>query len=100
MTAQKKSRFSDLLERESEQEEEYLQPESEVMPPTPLPTPDTPKRGRPTIGKRSDPSYKQATIFIRKDQRRQIERILLDREGQELSDVIEDALSDWLVKNS
>src|SRR2546423_4222655 len=100
MTTQKKSRFQDLLEREGTQEEEYLQPGTEEAAPAPLPAPDTSKRGRPTIGKRSNPDYKQVTIFVRKDQRRQIERILLDREGEELSDVIEVALSDWLAKNS
>jgi len=101
MTTPRKSRFADLLEREGDQAEEYLQPEVAQPTTTPLPSPEGRKLGRPSVGKRSNPEYKQATVFIRKDLRRQIERILFERDtGEELSDVIEDALTDWLKKNS
>ena len=52
-------------------------------------------------GKRSDPAYSPTTFFVRKETKRRASRLLEDQEaGKDLSDLVEELLSEWLVKYS
>jgi len=67
---------------------------------TPAPTvADEPvRRGRPQ-GKRSDPDYTQITAYITKATHKQVKLALLEQgDGQEISEVIEECLRDWIAK--
>lgn len=53
-------------------------------------------RGRPP-GKRSNPEFEPTTVFLRKQTKRAATRRLEDLEaGQDLSDLLEQLLSDWV----
>ena len=55
-------------------------------------------RGRPT-GKRSDPEFQPTTVLLRKQTKRAAARLLEDREtGQDLSELIEQLLTQWIQK--
>lgn len=52
--------------------------------------------GRPP-GKRSNPDYEQATIYIRKDTHRAVKVALLQREDtRQFSELVEDLLQQWV----
>jgi hypothetical protein len=54
------------------------------------------RRGRPS-GKRSDPDYVGFTTYIRKDTHHEVKLALLqEKKGRELSELVEDLLSNWL----
>jgi hypothetical protein len=54
------------------------------------------KRGRPS-GKRSDPDYVGFTTYIRKDTHHEVKLALLqEKEGRELSELVEELLTGWL----
>lgn len=54
------------------------------------------RRGRPS-GKRSDPDYVGFTTYIRKDTHHDVKVALLqEKEGRELSELVEDLLARWL----
>ena len=55
-------------------------------------------RGRPP-GKRSDPEYQPTTVLIRKQTKKTAARMLEDSNaGQDLSDLIEQLLGEWIQK--
>ena len=54
-------------------------------------------RGRPP-GKRSNPQYRQITAYIRTDTHEQAKKALLDQK-KELSELLEELLSQWLKSN-
>jgi hypothetical protein len=57
-------------------------------------------RGRPP-GKRSDPDYQPTTVLIRKHTKKTAARMLEDiNSGQDLSDLIEQLLAEWIQKQS
>ncbi len=56
-------------------------------------------RGRPAVGKRSNPDYESTTIYLRKNTKRKMAVILLDRDD-DLSDIVEMLLSKWASENS
>ena len=57
-------------------------------------------RGRPP-GKRSDPDYQPTTVLIRKQTKKTAARLLEDTDsGQDLSDLIEQLLGEWIQKHS
>jgi hypothetical protein len=57
-------------------------------------------RGRPP-GKRSDPDYQPTTVLIRKQTKKTAARLLEDIDsGQDLSDLIEQLLVEWIQKQS
>ena len=59
----------------------------------------TPSGGRG--GKRSDPAYSPTTFFVRKETKRKAARLLEDQDaGKDLSDLVEELLSKWVVKHS
>ncbi len=52
------------------------------------------------IGKSSNNDYTQVLTYIRRDTHRQIKKVLIDDiEERDLSDLVEELLSDWLKKN-
>lgn len=54
------------------------------------------RRGRPS-GKRSDPDYVGFTTYIRKDTHHDVKVALLqEKEGRELSELVEELLAGWL----
>jgi hypothetical protein len=61
----------------------------------------TPKKlGRPATGKKNDPDYVGFTTYIRKETHRAVKiGLLQEGEGRELSELVEELLSNW-VKNS
>jgi hypothetical protein len=65
-------------------------------------TPDTPLRGRGRPrSKSSDPDYQSTTVILRKRTKRTAARLLEDMEtGQDLSDLIEELLIDWIQKHA
>ncbi len=55
-------------------------------------------KGRPP-GKRSDPAYQPTTVLLRKQTKRAANRQLEDKAtGQDLSDLIEQLLTQWIEK--
>ena len=57
-------------------------------------------RGRPP-GKRSDPEYQPTTVLIRKQTKKTAARLLEDIDsGQDLSDLIEQLLGEWIQKQA
>lgn len=57
-----------------------------------------PKNGKSKApGKRSDPEYTQITAYIRKDTHESVMRKIYKR--QELSELIEELLTDWMKKS-
>jgi hypothetical protein len=96
------SKFSAILDRKKEREEEPQEAVAEVAPPpTPAPAKAAPakKRGRPA-GKRSDADYVQTTAYIHKDTHRDV-KIALLKSGSELdfSELVDDLLGTWLKSN-
>lgn len=52
------------------------------------------------IGKSSNADYTQVLTYIRRDTHRQIKKVLIDDpDERDLSDLVEELLSDWLKKN-
>lgn len=68
--------------------------------PTASATPPKGARGRPATGKRSDPDYESTTILLRKTTKTSAARLLLGNKEQDLSDVLETLLADWVRKHS
>jgi hypothetical protein len=57
-------------------------------------------RGRPP-GKRSDPDYQPTTVLIRKHTKKTAARLLEDTDsGQDLSDLIEQLLMEWIQQHA
>jgi hypothetical protein len=57
-------------------------------------------RGRPRA-KSSDPDYQPTTVILRKKTKRTAARLLEDQEtGQDLSELIEELLLEWIQKHS
>jgi hypothetical protein len=74
-------------------------PAAEAPPPSPAPlgAPSPKRRGPKPSGKRSDASYEQTTIYIRKDLKKAVRQSLLSADDErDLSDLLEDLLSDWV----
>jgi len=57
-------------------------------------------RGRPP-GKRSDPDFQPTTVLLRKHTKKTAARLLEDTNaGQDLSDLIEQLLTEWIQQQS
>jgi hypothetical protein len=57
-------------------------------------------RGRPRA-KSSNPEYQPTTVILRKTTKRKAAHLLEDREmGKDLSELIEDLLTEWLAKQA
>jgi hypothetical protein len=78
-----------------------IAPQEQPIPKTTSAVTPIPKgRGRPAIGKRSDPNYESTTVFLRKDTKIAAARLLIGEKHQDLSDVLEELLSGWVSKHS
>ena len=99
--AERGSKFSGMFEQ---------QPEVAPPPAAPVstPTPERPERtaepaaksSRPQ-GKRSHPDYKQFSVLLKKRTHKQAVRALDDLDnGQDLSDLMEQLLDQWLKKQT
>ena len=58
---------------------------------------ETRKVGRPP-GKKSDPDYTQATVYLRKQTHLAAKKRLLD-EGKEFSELVEELVTQWIQKS-
>ena len=81
-----------------------IQPPAPPAAPAPAAAPVVPAagqgRGRPP-GKRSDPDWKPRTILMRTKTHRRVSGILLERDdGPDLSELIDELLSDWISKQA
>ena len=57
-------------------------------------------KGRPP-GKRSDPDYQPTTVLLRKQTKKTASRLLEDSDtGQDLSELIEQLLADWIRRQT
>src|SRR5262247_1622870 len=57
-------------------------------------------KGRPP-GKRSDPDYQPTTVLLRKHTKKTASRLLEDIDsGQDLSDLIEQLLTEWIQRQA
>ena len=83
----KKSRFAGIADIRSKLPAE---PESE---------PERPagKTGRPP-GKKSNPSYAQVTVYLRKDLHRTAQKLLFDDKRQ-FSDLVDELVGRWVANN-
>ena len=75
-------------------------PQSDALPVQPLGSEPVRGRGRPH-GKRSDPDYQPTTVLLRKHTKKTASRLLEDTNAsQDLSDLIEQLLTEWIQKQS
>ena len=95
--SEEQSKFSGVLAKLKQRPAE-AQPTGE--PPHPGRIEPVRGRGRPP-GKRSDPDYQPTTVLIRKHTKKTAARLLEDIDsGQDLSDLIEQLLGEWIQKQS
>ena len=105
------NKFASMMRTAREHQAGDEKPPAPVKPPparapkaSPRPTasaaPPKGERGRPATGKRSDPAYESTTVFLRKATKLGAARLLLDDKEQDLSDVLETLLADWVRKHS
>ena len=52
------------------------------------------KTGRPP-GKKSDPAYNQVTVYLRKDLHRTAQKLLIDDDKRDFSDLVDELVSKW-----
>ena len=75
-------------------------PQSDALSAQPLGSEPVRGRGRPP-GKRSDPDYQPTTVLLRKHTKKTASRLLEDTNAaQDLSDLIEQLLTEWIQKQS
>jgi hypothetical protein len=92
------SKFSGLKAmREKRNQDAEVQPTPEVTPES-APVADPPRRkvGRPP-GKRSNPDYQQVTVLLHAQTYLEVRKRLLEQRT-EVSDLINDLLSEWLKR--
>jgi hypothetical protein len=90
--AEEQSKFTGVLAK-------LKQPPTE-RPAAIMETPNVRGRGRPP-GKRSDPDYQPTTVILRKHTKKTATRLLEDSStGQDLSDLIEQLLTEWIQRYS
>jgi hypothetical protein len=81
------------------QDKEKSHPSIDETPETIQPTIER-GRGRPRA-KSSDPEYQSTTVILRKVTKRKAAHLLEDREmGKDLSELIEELLTEWLERQS
>ena len=93
-----KRKFAALAELHRQPEVESREPLPQVPPPEPALVPQTGKgRGRPPIGKRSNPDWKLYSHFLkRKTQRAAVARLQAENGDRDMSDVLQELLENWL----
>jgi hypothetical protein len=94
--SEEQSKFTGVL---AKLKQRPIEPHATVEPASPQGT-QVRGRGRPP-GKRSDPDYQPTTVLIRKQTKRTASRMLEDiNAGQDLSDLIEQLLGEWIQKHA
>jgi hypothetical protein len=93
-----KRKFAALAELHRQPiEAEAPEPLAESAPPAVVTQEVGKGRGRPAVGKRSNPEWKLYSHFLKKrTQRAATARLLAEDGGRDLSDVIEELLRNWL----
>jgi hypothetical protein len=91
------SKFSEILavKREATSEPNPLLPEARQD--------DTAQQGAPgrPKAKRSDPKFVQTSPYIRRETLRQVKmQLLLEGQGKEYSELVEELLTEWLKKQN
>jgi hypothetical protein len=90
--AEEQSKFTGVLAK-------LKQPPAERSAAT-VETPSVRGRGRPP-GKRSDPNYQPTTVLLRKHTKKTATRLLEDANAaQDLSELIEQLLTEWIQRHS
>jgi hypothetical protein len=95
--SEEQSKFSGVLAKLKQRSVE----EQSIAPPaSPVGNEPVRRRGRPP-GKRSDPDYQPTTVLLRKHTKKTAARLLEDIDSrQDLSDLIEQLLGEWIQKQS
>jgi hypothetical protein len=100
------NRFARMMEVAREHQASDVDPpetppqEQEPAPPAKPRAASKGGRGRPAIGKRSDPDYETTTVFLRRETKTAAGRLLMGDKHQDLSNVLEKLLAAWVRKNS
>jgi hypothetical protein len=94
--SEEQSKFSDVLAKLKQRPAE----QSASSPTPPAGSEQVRGRGRPP-GKRSDPDYQPTTVLIRKHTKKTASRLLEDTNAaHDLSDLIEQLLTEWIQQHS
>jgi hypothetical protein len=95
------SKFAGALARLKQQAPERLSDRPAIQEPPMLLPADAVvarRRGRPA-GKRSDPAWKPYTVLLRKETHKGVSRRLQDMDvGQDLSELVDELLTEWLER--
>jgi hypothetical protein len=95
--SEEQSKFSGVL---AKLKQRSIEQQSTAQPPHPGGIEPVRGRGRPP-GKRSDPDYQPTTVLLRKRTKKTAARLLEDTNAaQDLSDLIEQLLAEWIQKHS
>ena len=95
--SEEQSKFSGVL---AKLKQRPIEQQSTALPAPPQGTEPVRGRGRPP-GKRSDPDYQPTTVLLRKHTKKTAARLLEDiNSGQDLSDLIEQLLGEWIQKQT
>jgi hypothetical protein len=93
--SEEQSKFSGVLAKLK-----HRQDETQSMPAPPVSSEPVRGRGRPP-GKRSDPDYQPTTVLLRKNTKKIATRLLEDTNAaHDLSDLIEQLLTEWIHRQS
>lgn len=69
---------------------------SPALPAAKRPAATKKEKVEPAVGRRAHPDYRQANAYILKSVRRDVDRALLDLDGMDYSQLVEDLLVKWL----
>ena len=95
--SEEQSKFSGVL---AKLKQRPIEQQSPAEPPHPAGIEPVRGRGRPP-GKRSDPDFQPTTVLLRKQTKKTAARLLEDIDsGQDLSDLIEQLLTEWIGRHS
>ena len=104
MAEKAENKFAKMMqtvrEQQADADQDDAQPTPEIQAAAKTKAAPSKARGRPTLGKRSDPDYETTTVFLRRDTKLAAARLLIGDKDQDLSDVLEKLLSTWVRKNS
>lgn len=100
--SEKRSKFSALADLHRQPPEaEAVAPAVERAPPSATTAEVAKGRGRPAVGKRSNPEWKLYSHFLkRQTQRAAVARLQAEDNGRDLSDVLQELLEKWLMTTS
>jgi hypothetical protein len=98
--AEEQSKFSGVLAKLKQPPAEPPAPQRPTRPTSSIEVNAVRGRGRPP-GKRSDPDDQPTTVLLRKQTKKMASRLLEDTSsGQDLSELIEQLLTEWIQQRS